>query len=122
MRASFTIILLFSLLHALLCVLPAIFSADVCAAAACFPTVTSSRTRFRSSCSQMSPSAPAFSCSISFSERLNNYPTEILLFNGVLILSFSAANFIIFLILYRTLQENKRLELRTQEQEKLTDI
>lgn len=52
---------------------------------------------------------------------LCSYPTEILLFNGVLILSFSAANFILFLILFRTLQENKRLELRTQEQENLTE-
>ncbi|MDO4292329.1 MAG: GHKL domain-containing protein [Eubacteriales bacterium] len=52
---------------------------------------------------------------------LNGYPTEILLFNGVLIFSFAAANFLIFLVLYRTLQDNKRLELKTQEQEKLTE-
>lgn len=49
--------------------------------------------------------------------NLYNYPTEILLFNGFLIFFFAIANFLIFLSLYGTLQENKRLALKTQEQE-----
>ncbi len=50
-----------------------------------------------------------------------NYPTEILLFNGILIFFFAIANFLIFLCLYRTLQENKRLALKTQAQENLAE-
>lgn len=50
-----------------------------------------------------------------------NYPSEILLFNGILFLGFAFANLVIILLLYHTLQENKRLALKTQEQEKLAE-
>lgn len=46
-----------------------------------------------------------------------NYPDEILLFNGLLLFCFLIANFLIFVALYRTFQENKRLALKAQEQE-----
>lgn len=121
MRSSFIIIFLFSLLHALLCVLPCYFLGR-----------RLRRSRLFSDCDiipcriQKLLLADVTICSCIFLFNilfgsLNNYPTQTLLFNGILILSFSAANFIIFLILYRTLQENKRLELRAQEQEKLTE-
>lgn len=50
-----------------------------------------------------------------------NYPSEILLFNGVLFFSFAFANLVIILLLYHTLQENKMLALKAQEQEKLAE-
>lgn len=50
-----------------------------------------------------------------------NYPSEILLFNGILFLGFACASLVIFLLLYHTLQENKQLALKTQEQEKLAE-
>lgn len=121
MRASFAIILLFSFLHALLCILPC-----------CFLGKRLRRSRLLSNGGiipgkiqkllfmDVTICSCIFMLNILFGS-LNNYPTEILLFNGVLILSFSAASLIIFLILCRILLENKRLELRTQEQEKLTE-
>lgn len=121
MHSSLALNLLFSLLHALLCVLPCYFLGR-----------RLRRSRLFSDCDiipcriQKLLLADVTICSCIFLFNilfgsLNNYPTQTLLFNGILILSFSAANFIIFLILYRTLQENKRLELRAQEQEKLTE-
>lgn len=121
MRASFTIILLFSLLHALLCVLPCYFLGRRLRRGRLFSDGNIIPDKIQK---LLFTDVTICSCIFLFNiffGSLNNYPTEILLFNGVLILSFSAANFIIFLILYRTLQENKRLELRTQEQEKLTE-
>lgn len=46
-----------------------------------------------------------------------NYPNEILLFNGLLLFCFTIANFLIYVALYQTFQENKRLALKAQEQE-----
>lgn len=50
-----------------------------------------------------------------------NYPTQILLFNGILIFAFTFVNFLILFIVYRTLSENKRLALQAQEKEKLVE-
>lgn len=121
MHSSLMLNLLFSFLHALLCILPC-----------CFLGKRLRRSRLLSNGGiipgkiqkllfmDVTICSCIFMLNILFGS-LNNYPTEILLFNGVLILSFSAASLIIFLILCRILLENKRLELRTQEQEKLTE-
>ena len=50
-----------------------------------------------------------------------NYPTQILLFNGILIFAFTFVNFLILFLVYRTLSENKRLALQAQEREKLVE-
>lgn len=50
-----------------------------------------------------------------------NYPEEILLFNGLLIFCFTISNSLLFVTLYQTFQENKRLALKMQEQEKLAE-
>lgn len=121
MRSSLLMNLLFSLLHALLCVLPCYFLGRRLRRSRLFSDGNIIPDKIQK---LLFTDVTICSCIFLFNiffGSLNNYPTEILLFNGVLILSFSAANFIIFLILYRTLQENKRLELRTQEQEKLTE-
>lgn len=54
-------------------------------------------------------------------ESLTNYPSEILLFNGILFLGLACASLIILLLLCHTFQDNKRLALKTQEQEKLAE-
>lgn len=51
---------------------------------------------------------------------LLHYPSDILFFNGILIFCFATANVLIFLMLYNTLQANKKLELQAREQENLT--
>lgn len=50
-----------------------------------------------------------------------NYPTQILLFNGILIFAFTFVNFLILFLVYRALSENKRLALQAQEREKLVE-
>lgn len=51
----------------------------------------------------------------------SDYPTEILLFNGILFFAFALINLLISFSLYRTMQENQRLALREQAREKLTE-
>ena len=111
--------LLFSILHALLCILPCLFigkrlhrklvtDQDVIP-----PRIQLLLFLEVTICSCI------FLINIIFGSLLH-YPTDILLFNGILIFCFAAANVLIFLTLYHTLQTNKKLELQAREQANLT--
>lgn len=51
----------------------------------------------------------------------SDFPTEFLLFNGTLFFGFGIMNVFLYINLYQTMQENQKLALKIQAQEKLTD-
>ena len=116
---SLPLTLLFSILHALLCILPCLFIGNrlhrklVTNQDVIPPRIQ--RLLFL----EVTICSCIFLINIIFGSLLH-YPTDILLFNGILIFCFAAANVLIFLMLYNTLQANKKLELQAREQENLT--
>ena len=116
---SLPLTLLFSILHALLCILPCLFIGNrlhrklVTDQNVIPPRIQLLLFLEVTICSCI------FLINIIFGSLLH-YPTDILLFNGILIFCFAAANVLIFLMLYNTLQANKKLELQAREQENLT--
>lgn len=116
---SLPLTFLFSILHALLCILPCLFIGNrlhrklVTDQNVIPPRIQLLLFLEVTICSCI------FLINIIFGSLLH-YPTDILLFNGILIFCFAAANVLIFLMLYNTLQANKKLELQAREQENLT--
>lgn len=116
---SLPLTLLFSILHALLCILPCLFIGNrlhrklVTNQDVIPPRIQ--RLLFL----EVTICSCIFLINIIFGSLLH-YPTDILLFNGILIFCFATANVLIFLMLYNTLQANKKLELQAREQENLT--
>lgn len=115
-RTSLYLVIFYSLFHAFLAVLPSILIGKwVHQKFNSYMNVVSLKMQRLLFC-EISICSCIFLTNIIFGS-LYNYPTEILLFNGFLFFFFAIANFLIFLSLYGTLQENKRLALKTQEQE-----
>jgi two-component system sensor histidine kinase AgrC len=106
---SLPLTLLFSILHALLCILPCLFIGNrlhrklVTDQNVIPPQIQLLLFLEVTICSCI------FLINIIFGSLLH-YPSDILFFNGILI----------FLMLYNTLQANKKLELQAREQENLT--
>ena len=104
---SLPLTLLFSILHALLCILPCPFIGNrlhrklVTNQDVIPPRIQ--RLLFL----EVTICSCIFLINIIFGSLLH-YPTDILLFNGILIFCFAAANVLIFLMLYNTLQANKK--------------
>lgn len=116
---SLPLTLLFSILHALLCILPCLFIGNrlhrklVTDQNVIPPRIQLLLFLEVTICSCI------FLINIIFGSLLH-YPSDILFFNGILIFCFATANVLIFLMLYNTLQANKKLELQAREQENLT--
>ena len=116
---SLPLTLLFSILHALLCILPCLFIGNrlhrklVTNQNVIPPRIQLLLFLEVTICSCI------FLINIIFGSLLH-YPIDILFFNGILIFCFATANVLIFLMLYNTLQANKKLELQAREQENLT--
>lgn len=116
---SLPLTLLFSILHALLCILPCLFIGNrlhrklVTDQNVIPPRIQLLLFLEVTICSCI------FLLNIIFGSLLH-YPSDILFFNGILIFCFATANVLIFLMLYNTLQANKKLELQAREQENLT--
>lgn len=108
---SLPLTLLFSILHALLCILPCLFIGNrlhrklVTNQDVIPPRIQ--RLLFL----EVTICSCIFLINIIFGSLLH-YPTDILLFNGILIFCFAAANVLIFLMLYNTLQANKSWSFR----------
>lgn len=119
LRMSLSLNMIYSILHALLCILPCLFIGNrlhrklVTDQNVIPPRIQLLLFLEVTICSCI------FLINIIFGSLLH-YPTDILLFNGILIFCFAAANVLIFLMLYNTLQANKKLELQAREQENLT--
>ena len=111
--------MVFSILHALLCILPCLFIGNrlhrklVTDQNVIPPRIQLLLFLEVTICSCI------FLINIIFGSLLH-YPSDILFFNGILIFCFATANVLIFLMLYNTLQANKKLELQAREQENLT--
>ena len=108
---SLPLTLLFSILHALLCILPCLFIGNrlhrklVTDQNVIPPRIQLLLFLEVTICSCI------FLINIIFGSLLH-YPSDILFFNGILIFCFATANVLIFLMLYNTLQANKKLELQ----------
>lgn len=111
--------MVYSILHALLCILPCLFIGNrlhrklVTNQNVIPPRIQLLLFLEVTICSCI------FLINIIFGSLLH-YPSDILFFNGILIFCFATANVLIFLMLYNTLQANKKLELQAREQENLT--
>ena len=111
---SLPLTLLFSILHALLCILPCLFIGNrlhrklVTNQNVIPPRIQLLLFLEVTICSCI------FLINIIFGSLLH-YPSDILFFNGILIFCFATANVLIFLMLYNTLQANKKLQAREQE-------
>ena len=119
LRTSFLLNMVYSILHALLCILPCLFIGNrlhrklVTNQNVIPPRIQLLLFLEVTICSCI------FLINIIFGSLLH-YPSDILFFNGILIFCFATANVLIFLMLYNTLQANKKLELQAREQENLT--
>lgn len=116
---SLPLTLLFSILHALLCILPCLFIGNrLHRKLVTDQNVIPPRIQLLLFL-EVTISSCIFLINIIFGSLLH-YPSDILFFNGILIFCFATANVLIFLMLYNTLQANKKLELQAREQENLT--
>ncbi len=108
---SLPLTLLFSILHALLCILPCLFIGNrlhrklVTDQNVIPPRIQLLLFLEVTICSCI------FLINIIFGSLLH-YPSDILFFNGILIFCFATANVLIFLMLYNTLQANKSWSFR----------